>query len=235
MERRTWHHRLRHVAERTAARRRPKPLLRGWFHAFALVGAVVATIGLLVETYVDPRRLVAVLVFGLSMVALYTASSVYHLWPWQGRRHTRLRALDHASIFLLIAGTYTPICVIVLGGRLGGMVLALIWGLALVGISCALLPLRLPPWAVGAQSLGMGWLALIPLPRLLHALPLQAMAVFATGGILYTIGAVIFALRRPNPWPRFFGFHEIFHLFVIGGSAAFLIGIWIWVVPFTQS
>ena len=79
MERRTWHHRLRDVAERTAARRSPKPLLRGWFDAFALVGAVVATIGLLVETYVDPRRLVAVLVFGLSMVALYTASSVYHL------------------------------------------------------------------------------------------------------------------------------------------------------------
>ena len=230
--------RLRCWVERSAARRDPKPLLRGWFHALAAVGAVVATIGLLVETYVDPSHLLAVLVFGLSMVALYIASSLYHLGPWQGRRQALFGALDHASIFLLIAGTYTPICVIVLAGWFGGAVLALIWGLAAVGMGCTLLmlhrPLALPRWAVAAQYLGMGWLALIPLPRLWQLLPLQATAIFATGGLLYTIGAVIYALRRPNPWPRIFGYHEIFHLLVIGGSAAFLVGIWVWVVPFSQ-
>ena len=239
MESRTWHRALRHWAERRAASSGAKPFLRGWFHAFALVGAVIATIGLLVETYGDPPRLIAVLVFGLSMVALYSISSVYHLGTWQGRRRALLGAADHASIFLLIAGTYTPICVIVLGGWLGWVVMALIWGLALVGMSGALLALRLtfrlPRWAIAAQYVGMGWLALIPLPRLVHALPLQATAVFAIGGIVYTIGALIYALRRPNPWPRVFGYHEIFHLFVIGGSVAFLTGIWVWVVPFTQS
>ena len=224
---------LRELVQRSAARRGAKPLLRGWFHAFAAIGAVVATIGLLLETAGDPRRLIAALVFGLSMVALYTASSVYHLGTWQGRRYTLLRTIDHASIFLLIAGTYTPICMIVLAGVLGQVVLALIWALAALGMSGALLALRLPRWAKAGQYLAMGWLALIPLPRLVHILPMPATAVFATGGILYTIGAVIYALRRPNPWPRVFGFHEIFHLFVIGGSLAFLFGIWGWVVPFT--
>ncbi len=233
MELRTWQGTLRDSVERYAARRGAKPLLRGWLHACAAVGAVAATIGLVVETAVDPRRLIAMLVFGLSMVALYSVSSVYHLGTWHGRRHTMLRAADHASIFLLIAGTYTPICLIVLAGWLGSVVLLLIWSLAVVGMGCALLTLRLPRWAMAAQYVGMGWLALIPLPRLLHVLPVSAASVFATGGILYTLGAAIYALRRPNPWPRFFGFHEIFHLFVIGGSAAFLIGIWVWVVPFT--
>jgi hemolysin III len=232
-EGRTWRHTLRHVVERSADRRSPKPLLRGWFHGVSAIGAVFATVGLVVETYVDSRKLLALLIFGLSMVALYSVSSIYHLGTWQGRRYTIVRAMDHACIFLLIAGTYTPICVIVLGDRLGVFVLTLIWGLATVGMSCAVLTLRLPRWAVVAQYIGMGSLALIPLPRLWHALPAQATAVFALGGILYAIGAVIYALRRPNPWPRFFGFHELFHLFVIAGSTAFLIGIWRWVVPFT--
>ena len=134
---------------------------------------------------------------------------------------------------MLIAGTYTPICMIILTGWRGRVVVALIWALAAVGMGCALLTLRLPRWTTTAQYLGLGWLALIPLPRLVQILPTAATAVFATGGLLYTMGAVIYALRRPNPWPRIFGFHEIFHLLVIGGSLAFLAGIWGWVVPFT--
>ena len=235
MERRAWQRALRHVAEHRAAPLGAKPLLRGWLHAVAAVGAAGATIGLLVVTPVDPRRLIPVLVFGLSMVALYTISAVYHLGRWQGRRLTMLRAADHASIFVLIAGTYTPICMIVLAGWFGALVLALIWALAALGMACAVLTLQRPDWVVGLHYVGMGWLALIVLPRLLQVLPLPATAVFATGGLLYTIGAVIFALRRPNPWPRVFGFHEIFHLFVIAGSVAFLIGIWVWVVTFTPS
>ncbi len=234
MERGSWQRTVHRVTERRVARRGGKPLLRGWFHAFAAIGAVMATIAFLIDTAGDPPRLLTMLVFGLSMVALYTISAVYHLGTWQGRRLTLVRTLDHAGIFLLIAGTYTPICVIVLGGRLGWTVLALIWGLAAVGMGSAVLALRLPRWVVAAHYLGMGWLALIPLPRLVHALPPPALAVFAAGGLLYTTGAVVYALRRPNPWPRVFGFHEIFHLLVIGGSTAFLLGIWRWVVPFAQ-
>ena len=144
MDRRAWQRALRHVAKHRAAPLGAKPLLRGWLHAVAAVGATGATIGLLVVTPVDPRRLLPVLVFGLSMVALYTVSAVYHLGRWQGRRLTLLCAADHASIFVLIAGTYTPICMIVLAGWFGALVLALIWALARLGMACAVLTLRRP-------------------------------------------------------------------------------------------
>ena len=190
---------VRERVQRRAAQRGGKPLLRGWFHGFAALGAVVATIALLGTTAGDPQRLIAALVFGLSMVTLYTASSVYHLGTWQGHRSTLLRTVDHASSFVLIAGTYTPICMIILTGWRGRVVLAVIWALAAMGMGCALLTLRLPRWATAAPYLGMGWLALIPLPRLVQILPTPATAVFATGGLLYTMGAVIYTLRRPTP------------------------------------
>ena len=209
-----------------------KPLLRGWLHLAAAVGSVAVTIGLLAQTYHDPSRWISLLIFGLSMIVLYTVSSVYHIGSWRGRPATVLRAFDHANIYLFIAGSYTPICVIVLTGWMQVVVLSLIWFLAAVGVATSVFTIRLPRWASAAMYLGMGWLALIPLPRLLEALPLQATAIFAVGGLLYSLGAVVYALRWPNPWPRIFGFHEIFHVFVVGGTAAFLIAIWSWVVPF---
>lgn len=209
-----------------------KPLLRGWFHLAAAIGAVGATVGLLVQTYDDPPRWISLLIFGLSMIVLYTVSSIYHIGSWRGRRATILRALDHANIYVFIAGSYTPICVIVLTGWMRIAVLSLIWFLAVVGAATTVFTIRLPRWAAAAMYLGMGWLALIPMPRLLEALPLQATLLFAGGGLLYSLGAIVYALKRPNPWPRFFGFHEIFHVFVVGGTAAFLIAIWSWVVPF---
>jgi hemolysin III len=232
MEGRLSPRRIHVLVGRYAVRRRPKPLLRGWLHAVAVLGAVAATIGLVAGSISEPRRLIALLIFGLSMIALYSASTVYHLGTWTGRRLTIMRAIDHASIFLLIAGTYTPICLIVLAGWLASVVLALIWGLTAVGMGCALLALRLPRWAAAAQYIGVGWLALIPLPQMAQVLPTRATLVFAIGGLLYTTGAVIYAVRQPNPWPRVFGFHELFHLLVVGGSAAFLIGIWMWVAPY---
>lgn len=211
-----------------------KPLLRGWLHAFAAGGALIATIGMLIATYHDPARFIALLIFGLSMIVLFAVSSVYHIGSWQGRTRTILRAFDHANIFLLIAGTYTPICVIVLQGPLRTIVLAVIWILALAGVGSSVLTLRIPRWALAGLYLGMGWIALVPTPSLVNALPLTPIALFAAGGIAYTIGAVIYAFRRPNPWPRFIGFHEIFHAFTIIGSLAFLIAIWGWVVPFVR-
>jgi hemolysin III len=217
-----------------AAASQPKPLLRGWFHIFAAVGSFVVTVSLLLRTLDDPIRLVSLLVFGLSMIELYTVSAIYHVGWWKGRRRTVLRALDHANIFVLIAGTYTPICVNVLSGGMRISILVLIWLLALGGVSTAVFTLRLPRWLNAGLYVGMGWVALIPSPVLVQLFPWEAIAMLAGGGALYTIGAVIYAFKRPDPFPRVFGYHEIFHLFVIAGSAAFVVMIWLWVVPFPR-
>ena len=207
-----------------------KPLLRGWFHAVASVGAFIVTIALLVKTYGEVANFIAALVFGVSMIVLYLVSSIYHIGSWEGRRERVLRALDHANIFLLIAGTYTPICVNVLTGHLRVTMLVLIWGLAALGIGGVLLTLRMPRWIMVSLYIGMGWVALIALPEIIRVLPLPATILLLLGGVLYTIGAIIYALRRPDPIPHIFGFHEIFHLFVIAGSSAFVVAIWVWVV-----
>lgn len=212
-----------------------KPLMRGWFHIFAALGSVAATVGLLLRTLDDPLRLLSLLVFGLSTIELYTVSAIYHVGWWKGRRRTVLRALDHANIFVLIAGTYTPICVNVLSGWLRIALLALIWLLALVGVAGAVFTLRLPRWVSTGLYIVMGWVALISAPVLIRLLPWEAIGLLVGGGVLYTIGALFYALKRPNPFPRVFGYHEIFHLFVIAGGTAFVVMIWGWVVPFPRS
>lgn len=174
------------------------------------------------------------LAYGLSMIELYAVSAVYHLRAWQGRGRGIVRALDHANIFILIAGTYTPFCVNVLSGWLGPTVLVLIWTLAAVGVMCSVLTLAMPRWATVALYLGMGWVAVVPSPSLVRVLPLTAVGLLVGGGLLYTTGAIIYARRWPDPLPSVFGFHELFHLFVVAGSAAFLATIWIWVVPFPR-
>ncbi len=209
----------------------PKPLLRGWVHAAGAVGAVGATGGLIRDTYHHPHRLIAALVFGLSMVALYSVSALYHLGRWHGLRAVVLHALDRANIFVLIAGTFTPFCLLLLNGIMRVTLLAVIWGLALIGIGTALTTMRAPRWASTLLYLGMGWLGVLMLPALLQALPLAAIALIVVGGICYSLGALVYALERPDPWPTVFGFHEIFHVLVIGGSVSFLLVIWGWVVP----
>jgi hemolysin III len=220
--------------ERPEATSRPKPLLRGRLHAGAAVVAVVLTVMMATRSLDDTVRLVSLVVFGLSMVELYTVSAIYHIGAWAERWRLTLRAADHANIFVLIAGTYTPICVNVLDGEMRLIVLGLVWGLAIAGIATTVLAFRLPRWAYTALYVGMGWVALVPFPSLSRLLPWQALALLIAGGLSYTIGAVVYARRWPDPFPRVFGFHEVFHTFVIGGSAAFAVMIWIWVVPFPR-
>ncbi len=209
----------------------PKPRLRGWLHAGAAVAALALTIALLLRTPNDWVRFVALLVFGLSMVELYAVSAVYHIGTWSAQRQRMLRALDHSNIFVLIAGTYTPICAVVLTGGLRTTVLILIWVLAVLGVGSAVLAQRLPRWVGTALYIAMGWLALATFPALSRVLPWQALALLILGGVLYTLGGVIYARRRPDPWPQVFGFHELFHLFTIAGGAAFVVVVWVWVVP----
>ena len=189
-----------------------------------LAGGLLAFVGLIVLLAkaasggrVD--QLVAFGVFGFSLIALYTASALYHLLPLSAAGVARLRRIDHMSIFLLIAGTYTPFCLLALGGGWRVGLLGLIWGLALCGILLKFLWMDAPRWLSVMLYLGMGWVALVAAPALFRALPAGGMAWILAGGLTYSAGALVYGLKRPNLMPGVLGFHEVWHIFAMAGSA----------------
>ena len=211
-----------------------KPLLRGWSHAIAAIISVVLTIILCWLSRMDLPRLISMLIFGLSMIELYTVSALYHIVHWTAPTRKVLRAVDHANIFVLIAGTYTPLCFNLLTGWVRLSILIVIWVLAMLGVGLSVSRLKLPRWFTVALYIGMGWVVVLALPAFLKVLPWVAVAMLLLGGILYTIGAVIYACKWPDPFPRVWGYHEVFHLFVILGSIAFVACVWIWALPFPR-
>jgi hemolysin III len=182
----------------------------------------------------DPPLLLAALVYGVSLCKSFAASALYHIGGWRSPWRQRLRAYDHACIFVVIAGTFTPVAFNVLAGWERWTVLAAIWVQAGVGVAVASRLLRLPRGITTALYLSMGWSALVAVPSLVRSLPTAAIAMFAAGGLAYTLGALVYLMRRPNPLPQVFGFHEVFHLCVISGSSAFALAIWMWVIPFPR-
>ena len=188
-----------------------------------LAGGLLASVGLIVllaaagEGRVD--QVVAFGIFGFSLIALYTASALYHLLPLLPTGVARLRRVDHMSIFVLIAGTYTPFCLLALEGAWRVGLLGLIWGLALGGIVLKLFWMDAPRWLSVALYLGMGWVALVAAPALFRAVPTGGMVWVLVGALVYSAGALVYWLQRPNPMPGVFGFHELWHLFVLAGSA----------------
>jgi hemolysin III len=213
-----------------------KPLLRGWFHAGAAVAAIIVTGILCWLSRSDGPRLLSMLIFGLSMVEMYSVSAIYHIKTWVPARRRIWRAVDHANIFVLIAGTYTPLCFNVLDGWVRVTLLITIWLLAVLGVGFAIFSLKYatPRWLNASLYVLMGWVVVLALPAFLAVLPWTALATLLLGGVLYTIGAIFYARKRPNPWPRVFGYHEIFHLLVIAGSVAFVACVWIWALPFPR-
>ena len=216
------------------AQKKVKPLMRGWSHAAAAVASIVLTIILCVLSRQDIPRMVSMLIFGLSMIELYTVSAVYHIVTWSVAKRRVLRAIDHANIFVLIAGTYTPLCFNILTGWLRITILIVIWALALIGIVSSIFTLKLPRWASAALYVGMGWVVILAIPAFLAVLPWIAVATLFLGGVLYTIGALIYARKKPDPFPTIWGYHEVFHLFVILGSVAFATCVWVWALPFAR-
>jgi hemolysin III len=189
-----------------------------------LVGGLIAFVGLIVLLTTAARagradQLVSFGIFGFSLITLYTASALYHLLPLSSAGVARLRRVDHISIFLLIAGTYTPFCLLALDGSWRVGLLGLIWGLALCGILLKLLWMEAPRWLSVTLYLGMGWVAVIAAPVLFRAVPAGGMAWVLGGALVYSAGAIVYGLKRPNPVPGVFGFHELWHLFVMAGSA----------------
>ncbi|MBI4799585.1 MAG: hemolysin III family protein [Desulfarculus sp.] len=188
-----------------------------------LTGALLSALGLTLlvvcaALYASAWHVVSFAVYGAAMVLLYTSSGLYHALRLGERGTRRMRRLDHIMIYLLIAGTYTPVCLVPLRGAWGFGLLATVWGLALAGIVCKLFWLEAPRRLSTALYLGLGWLALVAIYPLVMTLPWGGLAWLGLGGLCYSLGAVVYAMKRPDPWPGRFGFHEIWHLMVMAGS-----------------
>ena len=201
------------------------------------VGVLLAIAGLVVLVVLsdgEPWRTVAFAIYGATMVLLYLASTVMHAAKVRPGVLRWLRLLDHAAIFLLIAGTYTPIALVTLKAvspGWGWAVFGTVWGFALLGVVFKLVWLEAPRWLSVVLYLGMGWLALVAIVPLLRALPWTAFTWLLVGGLFYSVGAVVYARKRPNPWPGVFGFHEIWHLFVLAGSVSHFVLMLRYVLP----
>ncbi|MEX2238546.1 MAG: hemolysin III family protein [Dehalococcoidia bacterium] len=194
-----------------------RPLLRGVSHAIASAAALCGAIVLYVLAG-SPAEYVSAAVYSTSLVLLFATSATYHTLPWRPSLKRLLKRLDHSMIFLLIAGSYTPFCLLVLDGALAAGILATIWALAILGVFFRLAWIDAPTrWTVSSY-LALGWLAVLAAPLIAIAVPLPASLALAAGGTLYTAGALIYAFRRPDPLPTVFGYHEVFHLLVIAAS-----------------
>ncbi len=188
-----------------------------------LFGALAAVAGLTLLVYVAVTRgtawhVVTFAIFGTSLILLYSASAIYHLVPASPQNLLRLRKLDHMMIFVLIAGTYTPICLIPLRGAWGWSLFGAIWMLAIAGIVLKLVFMKTPRLLSVLIYVGMGWAAVTAIAPLLRTMPLGALGWMLLGGVFYTVGAVFYGLKWPNLIPGVLGFHEIWHLFVLAGS-----------------
>ena len=205
------------------------PKLPGVFHVYAVVPALLATAVLIVFAPGGEERAAAA-VYGAGLCALFGGSGLYHRWRWHPRWRPLLRRIDHSTIYLFIGACYTPVGLLVLSGATRWAVLGVVWGGALAGVVLSVAWITAPRWLCAACYVGLGWAAVIALPQLVTALPPTPVLLFGLGGVLYTAGAIIFALGRPNPWPRVFGFHEIFHAFTILAALAHFVAMAGWVV-----
>ncbi len=173
----------------------------------------------------------SVIVFGACMTGLYTTSSLYHLAPWTDRARYIMSRLDVAMIQLFIAGTFTPVALHALQGAWRVWSLIVAWAIALLGAGIAVSPVKAPRWVSTGGFIAIGWLSIVPLARVISALPWEGLGLIALGGILYTVGAIVYARKRPDPAPTWFGYHEIFHLFVVAASICHYLAIWRYVLP----
>lgn len=186
-------------------------------------GALLSVVGLILLLYEAVSRgtishIIAFTLFGLSMILLYTASALYHSLRVRRQTIVLLRKLDHSMIYVLIAGSYTPICLVVLDESWRWIVFISVWSVALAGILKKIIWIQAPRWLSLVLYLGMGWMGVFLFPALYEKLPFPFLLWILTGGLAYSFGAIIYGLKRPNPIPGWFGSHEIWHLFVMAGT-----------------
>jgi hemolysin III len=201
-----------------------RPRMRGVLHAWAVPFA--ATVGLTLLVLADTvRARTGVAVWVVTMTALFAVSATYHRGQWRPAVKVWLQRVDHSMIFVFIAGSYTPLCLLLLDGSKSWLVLAVTWGGAAVGVVTRLTWHRAPRWLFVPLYLALGWVALTMLPDLARSAVLYENALIVAGGVLYTIGAIVFATRRPDPVPHVFGYHEVFHALTIAAALCHAVAI----------
>ena len=201
-----------------------------------LIGAVLSVFGIIAmviliiaEDNVTPLTLISVLAFGVGLICLYGTSFTYHASQGNQEKILLLKKLDHAMIFILIAGTYTPFCLLCLTGTVRVAMMVAIWGVTLIGIILKVAWIHMPRWLGTGLYIFLGWFALFVLGPLYQALPLPGFMLLLGGGVMYTIGGVIYAIKKPN-FGKNFGFHELFHIFVILGSLCHFICVFFFII-----
>lgn len=204
-------------------------------HFIGMLMAIFAAVPLLIRAAHEPGRIyvVSLAIYAASLILLYAASTTYHTFDLSEKINTLLKKIDHMMIFILIAGSYTPICLLVLKGRTGIALLSLVWGIAIAGILIKAFWVFCPKWVSSVLYIGMGWTCVLAFTQILNSMSAAAFGWLLAGGIIYTIGGVIYALKLPifNSRHKNFGSHEIFHLFVMGGSACHFVVMYAYLLP----
>ena len=208
--------------------------VRGFMDATAALASVVALVVLIVLTTDDAPRMVSMIVYALSLTALYTTSSLYHSIPWRPAWKQRMQRMDHSMIFLLVAGSFTPIAFNILDGAWRVSVLAVVWSVAIVGVTQKIVWPKVRPWFSITLQTTLGWFAVVPFVELVRRLSGGALILISAGGIPYTSGMVLFTMKRPRLAPRVFSYHEVWHVFVISASVLHFLAVLIYVVPYPR-
>ncbi len=204
-------------------------------HFIGMLMAIFAAIPLLIKAAHEPSKLyvISLAIYAVSLILLYAASTTYHTFNLSEKKNTILKKIDHMMIFILIAGSYTPICLLVLQGRTGKILLGIVWFIAILGILIKAFWVFCPKWVSSILYIGMGWACVLAFTQILNDMSSAAFSWLLAGGIIYTIGGIIYALKVPifNDKHKNFGSHEIFHLFVMGGSICHFVLMYAFLLP----
>jgi len=202
-----------------------------WSHFVSFVAAIVGLVFLIILSKDNISKLITMTIYGVSVISLYGASSIYHWVKTTPQKELLLKRIDHIAIYFLIAGTYTPVLYYGLEGAWRWAMLMSVWSLAVIGMALKIWFIHAPRYVSSAFYVSLGWLALVPFMQLMKHLPFGAIILMAVGGVIYTMGAVIYATKIFDFFPKRFGFHEIFHLFIATGSIVHFMMIIIYIVP----
>jgi hemolysin III len=204
-----------------------RPRMRGWLHLFAFFGAIVAGAVLIpLASMLGARAGFSVAIYCLTICGLFGVSALYHRRRWSPRGWKIMKRLDHSMIFLFIAGTYTPFALLAVDQPTGFWILAGVWAAALGGVALKLSWPTAPRWVGVPLYIGLGWVAVFVLTDILHFAGVAAMVLLAAGGLLYTVGGIAYAIKKPNPWPGTFGYHEVFHAMTIVAAICHYIAVY---------
>ena len=203
----------------------------GLTHFFTAVAAIAGLPALLIVGRGDPGKQISLLVYGLSVLLMFFSSAAYHMVQAQPQWVRVLRKLDHSAIYVLIAGSYTAYCYSYLSGAWRWGVLGVIWALAVIGVVVKVFVIKAPRWVTAGVYVAMGWLGVLMPREVLLSLPTGALVCLMVGGVIYTLGAVVYITRKMDFFPGVFGFHEVWHIFVILGGLSHYVGVLLYIAP----